>query len=104
MLFNIRFDPFLQKFFITFVNKRIYILKDMAKVKGAVSVNIEKCKGCNLCVVACPTSTLSLQPNEVNNRGYHYAFMADPDKCIGCCSCAWVCPDACIEVYRVKID
>lgn len=76
----------------------------MAKVRGAITVNIERCKGCNLCVVACPTETLSLQPNEVNDRGYHFAYMAQPDKCTGCCSCAWVCPDACIEVYRAKID
>ncbi|MDE6679804.1 MAG: 4Fe-4S binding protein, partial [Muribaculaceae bacterium] len=48
--------------------------------------------------------TLALQPNEVNDRGYHYAYMANPEKCTGCCSCAWVCPDACIEVYRVKVD
>jgi len=76
----------------------------MAKVKGAITVNIERCKGCNLCAVACPTNTLALQPNEVNDRGYHYAYMANPDNCTGCCSCAWVCPDACIEVYRVKVD
>lgn len=76
----------------------------MAKIRGAVSVDAEKCKGCNLCVVACPTDTLSLQPHEVNDRGYHFAFMNNPDKCIGCAACALVCPDACIEVYRVKID
>ena len=35
----------------------------MAKVKGAVTVNVARCKGCNLCVVACPTDTLSLQPH-----------------------------------------
>lgn len=33
----------------------------MAKVKGAITVNIERCKGCNLCAVACPTNTLALQ-------------------------------------------
>ena len=36
-----------------------------------------------------------------NDRGYHFAYMANPEKCIGCGSCALVCPDACIEVYRV---
>lgn len=76
----------------------------MAKIVGAVVINTERCKGCNLCVVACPTNTLSLQPSEVNDRGYHYAYMANPETCTGCTSCAMVCPDACIEVYRVKID
>ena len=73
----------------------------MAKIKGAVTVDENRCKGCDLCVVACPVDVLSLQPKEVNDRGYHFAYMAAPDKCIGCGSCALVCPDACIEVYRV---
>lgn len=73
----------------------------MAKVSGAVTVDIDRCKGCNLCVVACPTSTLALKQMEVNDRGYHYAYMANEQACIGCAACALVCPDACIEVYRL---
>lgn len=73
----------------------------MPKIRGAVTVNTERCKGCSLCVVACPKHVLSLQEKEVNNRGYHYAYMAVPEECIGCQSCALVCPDACIGVYRV---
>lgn len=71
------------------------------KIQGSVVVNEERCKGCNLCVVACPCDVLALQKKEVNNRGYHFAYMAQAEKCIGCQSCALVCPDACIEVYRV---
>ncbi|MCK4464815.1 MAG: 4Fe-4S binding protein, partial [Bacteroidales bacterium] len=26
----------------------------MAKVKGAIIVDFEKCKGCEICVVSCP--------------------------------------------------
>ncbi|MDE6176370.1 MAG: 4Fe-4S dicluster domain-containing protein [Paramuribaculum sp.] len=73
----------------------------MAKITGAVEIDDVRCKGCNLCVVACPTDVLNLQPKEVNDRGYHYAYPANPDNCIGCASCASVCPDSCITVWRV---
>lgn len=73
----------------------------MAKVSGTVVIDVERCKGCDLCVVACPVNVLSLAPKDVNDRGYHYAMMADADACIGCAACATVCPDGCIEVYRV---
>jgi 2-oxoglutarate ferredoxin oxidoreductase subunit delta len=74
----------------------------MAKIKGTVVVDTERCKGCELCLVACPTNVLGLK-NEVNKRGYHYACMIDEDACIGCASCGLVCPDGCITVYKVKI-
>lgn len=73
----------------------------MAKVIGAVEINRERCKGCDLCVVACPCQVLSLQQNEVNDKGYHFATDVAPEKCIGCAACATVCPDGCITVYRV---
>ncbi|MCU0366364.1 MAG: 4Fe-4S binding protein, partial [Bacteroidales bacterium] len=45
----------------------------MAKIKGAVVVDRERCKGCEVCVVTCPTETLALSP-EVNGKGYHFSF------------------------------
>ncbi len=75
----------------------------MAKVKGAVVVNEVTCKGCSLCVEACPTDVLKLS-NEVNDKGYHFSFMNQPDACIGCSNCATVCPDSCITVYRIKLQ
>jgi 2-oxoglutarate ferredoxin oxidoreductase subunit delta len=74
----------------------------MAKFRGAIVVNIERCKGCDLCVVACPTDVLKLSL-DANNKGYNFSFMDNPESCIGCAACAQVCPDACITVYKVKL-
>ena len=74
----------------------------MAKVKGTIVVDVEKCKGCELCVVACPTNVIAMEKN-VNGKGYHFAYMENPDGCTGCVNCAIVCPDGVITVYRQKV-
>ncbi|MGD9994393.1 MAG: ferredoxin family protein [Salinivirgaceae bacterium] len=74
----------------------------MAKVRGAIVVDIEKCKGCGVCVTACPTDVIQLA-KQVNGKGYNYAYMENPEACTGCANCALVCPDTVIEVYRVKV-
>lgn len=75
----------------------------MAKIRGAIVVDRERCKGCDLCVVACPAHVIALN-KEVNSKGYNYAYMLQPDECIGCANCGWVCPDGCISVYKVKME
>jgi len=70
----------------------------MAKVKGDIVIDIEKCKGCELCVEACPQETLGLS-KKVNSRGYLYVVKIQ-DNCTGCVNCALVCPDAVLKVYR----
>ena len=73
----------------------------MAKIRGAIVVATERCKGCNLCVVACPTNVIKLNEH-VNGKGYNYAYPANHMDCTGCSSCSLVCPDAVITVYRYK--
>lgn len=65
-------------------------------------MDVEKCKGCEVCVVSCPVGVIALA-QEVNGKGYRYACMHLPDACTGCASCALVCPDSVIAVYKVKI-
>ena len=75
----------------------------MAKNVGRIVVDVEKCKGCGVCVPACPFDVLDLA-DEVNGKGFHYAYMANEDACTGCSNCALVCPDAVITVYRTKVN
>ena len=75
----------------------------MAKIKGTILVDKERCKGCGVCVASCPCDVLHLSA-EVNCKGYPVAQMANPDACTGCASCAIICPDSCITVYRQKFE
>lgn len=75
----------------------------MAKVKGAIVVDVEKCKGCELCVGSCPTDVLAMT-TDVNGKGYHYAHMKNPEACTGCMNCGIICPDGVITVYRKKVE
>jgi 2-oxoglutarate ferredoxin oxidoreductase subunit delta len=68
------------------------------KVKGKVEIDIQKCKGCELCTTACKEQALALSDN-INIKGYRY-IIANNDACTGCVNCALVCPDAVITVYR----
>jgi len=68
--------------------------------KGKVLFDIETCKGCELCIEACPQDSLALSPG-INSQGYHYAVLIK-DNCTGCVNCALVCPDAVIRVYRER--
>ena len=74
----------------------------MAKVKGAIVVDTERCKGCGVCTVNCLQKVIELGAS-VNSKGYYYAQMVQPDDCTGCTNCAIVCPDGVITVYRVKV-
>ncbi len=74
----------------------------MAKFRGSIVVEIDRCKGCELCKFACPVNVIEMT-SEVNSKGYNYAYMVQPELCIGCADCAIVCPDGVITVYRTKI-
>ena len=70
----------------------------MAKIHGYISIDIEKCKGCELCLTECPQDSIALSQN-INKKGYQYALLVE-DTCTGCTNCALVCPEAIITVYR----
>lgn len=74
----------------------------MAKKQGAIVIDQERCKGCNLCAVACPQHLITMS-SQVNHKGYNYAVQADYGPCNGCTNCAVCCPDGCITVYRTNI-
>lgn len=73
------------------MRKRAPILPQPASVRGAVHVQVERCKGCELCIDYCPTRVLALS-SEFNAKGYHYPTVVG-DNCINCQACRTICPD-----------
>lgn len=74
----------------------------MAKVKGGILVEIDKCKGCELCIAACPQKTIELS-DKLNAKGYHFAVTTQ-NNCTGCTNCALVCPEGIIKVFRKVVS
>jgi 2-oxoglutarate ferredoxin oxidoreductase subunit delta len=68
------------------------------KTTGTVVIDVEACKGCDLCVDACPRDVLVMTTREVNTRGYRYPQLLP--GCIACKACAQICPDFVFQVYR----
>ena len=70
----------------------------MAKAVGWVDIDIETCKGCEICVKVCPVNVLEMS-TELNQAGFRYPLLLD--GCTGCEMCAIICPDfSFTAVYR----
>ncbi len=67
-----------------------------------LAIAIERCKGCELCVTACPHHVLELDQSVVNVLGYHPVRLIDPAGCTSCVLCARVCPDAVFTVFAPR--
>ena len=70
------------------------------KIRGAVTVDKDRCKGCGFCVEFCPLGVLALSAR-FNAKGYHYPEVVAAAKCTGCDLCGMYCPDFAISGLRV---
>ena len=66
--------------------------------RGTVVIAAEACKGCDLCVDACPPGVLVMTTDRANSRGYRYPELLA--GCTGCRACAQICPDFVFQVYK----
>ena len=67
--------------------------------RGTLTIAVERCKGCELCIPACPPRVLVMSEAR-NGIGYRYPELVP--GCTGCGACLLVCPDFCFEVYQYE--
>ena len=68
--------------------------------RGTVVIAVQACKGCDLCIDACPPQVLVMTTHELNDRGYRYPQLVP--GCTGCKACSQICPDFVFQVYRYE--
>ena len=69
--------------------------------KGRIEIDIDKCKGCEICIGTCRFNVITLsETGKVNAFGFSYLVAVKPDLCNGCALCGQMCPDSAIEVFR----
>ncbi|RAP48111.1 MAG: ferredoxin [Methanosphaera sp. rholeuAM74] len=61
-----------------------------------IYLNDELCKGCYLCVNACPKQVYT-PSDKLNHKGVRVPIY-DVDKCVKCQLCTLMCPDQAISI------
>jgi NAD-dependent dihydropyrimidine dehydrogenase PreA subunit len=70
--------------------------------RGQLRIDEEECKGCGLCIEACPPKVISLS-ERLNHFGYRTALYAG-SGCTACGICFMACPEpGAITVLRLVI-
>jgi 2-oxoglutarate ferredoxin oxidoreductase subunit delta len=73
---------------------------DVKADRGLIDIREDECKGCGLCVLACPPEVITLT-DRINSRGYHPASYGG-SGCTGCGICFYACPEpGAITVFTV---
>ena len=67
---------------------------------ATVTFKDDACKGCGLCVAACPKKIVTLSKDKINAKGFHPAAVTIMEACIGCAFCATMCPHVVINVEK----
>ena len=59
--------------------------------KNYIEISSNECKGCKLCIEACPKKCITIS-SDINELGYQYAVF-NSSGCTACGFCYYICPE-----------
>ena len=70
--------------------------------RGQLRIDVNECKGCGLCIEACPPKVIHLS-DRLNHYGYRTATY-NGAGCTGCGICFLACPEpGAVTVLRLRV-
>lgn len=73
------------------ISTQVYAAEMKKRDRGRLRIDTDECKGCGLCIEACPPKVIGLG-ERLNHYGYRTAVYAGAG-CTGCGICFMVCPE-----------
>ena len=79
------------------ISRREFLKGVLPKSNGTVFIDKEKCTGCILCVIDCPTKALAVHPNRERDS---FEFLFRQEACTACGVCEKSCPEHCLQLTQ----
>ena len=83
------------------MNRREFLKGLLPKNSGKLFIDREKCTGCALCAIDCPTKALVLHPNDEKDS---YQLLFRQEACNACGLCEKSCPEHCLQFIDRELE
>ena len=83
------------------MSRREFLKVIRSKEDGIPVIDKEKCTGCGLCAMGCPTKALAISQNSENEI---YQLLFREEACTVCGVCETSCPEHCLRIEPLKSE
>jgi ferredoxin len=83
------------------MSRREFLKGFRLKNYGEFSIDKEKCTGCSLCAIDCPTKALVIHPNSEKDT---YQLLFRQEACNACGVCEKSCPEHCLQFIEKESE